>query len=284
MKSVYNFEGLNRMRGKYVVTRRPSFKIRPWAWYTSRDLFKALRTFVFIEDNECNSPGFQHDLVDVTRQALQYRAEQLYLNILSDRSSNSLIFSFSINRFLDAMRDMENILGTNTDFTIQYWLHSIRDLRLQSSEDSYLYEMNARNQITLWGPNGEITDYACKQWAELFHYYYIPRWSTFLNLALDAKTRNETFDEKTAQRVVRSSVEEKFQTIAINQLPSNDTRTLAMLLYEKWAFVSGLEDLPMTIIRRSQEKATTLADMAEDSEDNGDFTPSVVTLDSTTTV
>lgn len=284
LKSVYNFEGLNRIRGKYVVTRRPSFKIRPWAWYTSSDLFKALRTLVFVEDNECDSPGFQHDLVDVTRQALQYRADQLYMNLLSDRSSNSLIFSFSINRFLDVMRDMENILGTNTDFTIQYWLRNIRDLRLQSSEDSYLYEMNARNQITLWGPNGEITDYACKQWAELFHYYYIPRWSTFLNLALDAKTRNETFDEKIAQRVVRSAVEEKFQTIAIDQLPSNDTKSLAMLLYEKWAFASGLEDLPMTIIRRNPGKATTLADMVEDSEDDGDFTPSVVTLHSTTPV
>lgn len=28
-----------------------------------------------------------------------------------------------------------------------------------------LYEYNARNQITLWGPNGEIIDYANKQWS-----------------------------------------------------------------------------------------------------------------------
>ena len=30
-----------------------------------------------------------------------------------------------------------------------------------------LYEYNARNQITLWGPNGEIDDYAAKNWAGL---------------------------------------------------------------------------------------------------------------------
>lgn len=28
-----------------------------------------------------------------------------------------------------------------------------------------LYEYNARNQITLWGPDGQIKDYANKQWA-----------------------------------------------------------------------------------------------------------------------
>ncbi|XP_023950490.2 alpha-N-acetylglucosaminidase [Bicyclus anynana] len=285
LKSVYNFEGLNRMRGKYVVTRRPSFKIQPWAWYNSSDLFKALRTFVFIEENICDSDGYRHDLVDITRQALQYRAEQLYISLLSDRRSNSLIFSFSINRFFDAMRDMENILATNRDFTMSYWLQFLSNIRRMglSSQDSFLYEMNARNQITLWGPNGEITDYACKQWAELFHYYYIPRWSTFLNLALDAKNRNETFDEKSAQRVVRSSVEEKFQTMQIDQLPSNDTRMLAMQLYEKWAYVSGLEDLPNRIIQRDPEKTTTLADTDTEGEDYTDFTPSIMYMHPTTT-
>ncbi|XP_034836377.1 alpha-N-acetylglucosaminidase [Maniola hyperantus] len=290
LKSVYNFEGLNRIRGKYVVTRRPSFKIRPWAWYNGSDLFKALRTLVFVEDNECNSPGFQHDLVDVTRQALQYRADQLYMSLLSDRSSNSLIFNFSINRFLDVMRDMENILGTNNDFTINYWLESIRESLGSRSEESYLYEMNARNQITLWGPNGEITDYACKQWAEVFHYYYIPRWSTFLNLALDAKNRNETFDEKNAQRVVRSSVEERFQTLEINQLPQNETRTVAILLYEKWAYVSGLDDLPISTIRRQPAKTTTTStDMVfyytdTESEDDEESIPSVVSLSTTAAI
>lgn len=26
----------------------------------------------------------------------------------------------------------------------------------------------SRNQITLWGPKGEILDYACKQWARKY--------------------------------------------------------------------------------------------------------------------
>ena len=62
-----------------------------------------------------------------------------------------------------------------------------------------LYEYNARNQgsicratqhhlaissnllkivlfqLTLWGPNGQILDYAAKQWSGLFRAYYTPR-------------------------------------------------------------------------------------------------------------
>jgi hypothetical protein len=35
-------------------------------------------------------------------------------------------------------------------------------------QEKQLYEYNARNQITLWGPRGEIVDYANKQWAGMF--------------------------------------------------------------------------------------------------------------------
>jgi Alpha-N-acetylglucosaminidase (NAGLU). len=35
-------------------------------------------------------------------------------------------------------------------------------------QEKQLYEYNARNQITLWGPRGEIVDYANKQWAGKF--------------------------------------------------------------------------------------------------------------------
>ena len=35
------------------------------------------------------------------------------------------------------------------------------------STGSLRLEFNARNQVTLWGPNGEINDYAAKSWGGL---------------------------------------------------------------------------------------------------------------------
>jgi len=34
-------------------------------------------------------------------------------------------------------------------------------------EDRGLFHYNALNQVTLWGPTGEISDYAGKQWSGL---------------------------------------------------------------------------------------------------------------------
>lgn len=48
-------------------------------------------------------------------------------------------------------------------------------------EERRSYEYNARNQITLWGPNGEIRDYANKQWSGVMADYFKPRWELFLN-------------------------------------------------------------------------------------------------------
>ncbi|KAI8440792.1 hypothetical protein MSG28_009117 [Choristoneura fumiferana] len=262
LNSVYSFDGLNKIRGKYVVTRRPSFRIKPWAWYESHDLFQAFKKFVEVSNSACYSPGYYHDLVDVTRQALQYRAEQLYVNLQKDRFSNSWVFNASINLFLDAMQDMERILSNNADFTIRNWLNNARRWA-DGAEQTLQYELNARNQITLWGPNGEITDYACKQWAEMFHYYYIPRWRTFLDAALTTKIRGEHFDEAGTQRLVRATVEEQFMYVQIQDLPTDDVKSLALALYQKWAFVPGVEDLPLNVIRAYSGESTTGETLAE---------------------
>ena len=42
----------------------------------------------------------------------------------------------------------------------------------QTPAEKDLMEFNARNLVTLWGPRGEIADYASKQWSGLIADYY----------------------------------------------------------------------------------------------------------------
>ena len=65
--------------------------------------------------------------------------------------------------FIDLLEDLEKILRTNKNFLLGPWLESSKSLST-NEEDKKNYEFNARNQITLWGPEGEILDYAGKQW------------------------------------------------------------------------------------------------------------------------
>ena len=95
--------------------------------------------------------------------------------------------------FLDLLQDLEKIVASNKNFLLGPWLESAKALAT-NEEDKKNYEFNARNQITLWGPEGEILDYAGKQWSGekknfytmqnffclgLFSDYYIPRWKMF---------------------------------------------------------------------------------------------------------
>lgn len=278
LKSVYSFNSLNMMRGKYVITRRPSFRLSPWAWYKSRDLFEAWNKLAS-SDGNCNSDGYYYDVVDVTRQALQYRAEQLYLNLQRDRLSTSWVFNASISQYLDVMNDLEGILQTNINFHASNWFDRASAFASTPSE-AYTYQLNSRNQITMWGPNGEISDYACKQWIELFRYYYTPRWSTFLNAALDSKLKNERFDEKGTQNIVKAVVEQKFLTVNIPPNPYMNpinAKSMAVELYEKWANIPDLEDLPMRTVKVKPGMRTTMADVDFSNEDAADQ-PTVVML------
>ena len=50
-------------------------------------------------------------------------------------------------------------------------------------------------QITLWGYDGNILDYAAKQWSGLIRAYYLPRWSLFFKLLARRGRRNWDQDQ-----------------------------------------------------------------------------------------
>lgn len=72
------------------------------------------------------------------------------------------------------------------------------------------YEWNARNQITLWGPRGEIRDYAAKQWAGVVTDYFKPRWELFIREMQTSLNEKRPFNKKAFELAVFATVEEPF--------------------------------------------------------------------------
>ena len=54
------------------------------------------------------------------------------------------------------MKLMDILLGTDDHFLLGDWLESAKALGTNEDEKN-LYEYNARNQITLWGPTGNVS-------------------------------------------------------------------------------------------------------------------------------
>lgn len=130
-----------------------------------------------------NNTAYQHDMVDVTRQVLDNAFITLYTDLVktyneSDTSANTL--SQKGAQMLRLLGDLDAVLLTNENFRLSKWIKAARSWARGDELQAAFYEYNARNQITLWGPNGEITDYASKGWAGLVSTYYIPRWRIFI--------------------------------------------------------------------------------------------------------
>jgi len=56
---------------------------------------------------------------------------------------------------LELLLSIDKLLSTDEHFLLGVWLDSAKNLST-SQQERRLYEYNARNQITLWGPNGEV--------------------------------------------------------------------------------------------------------------------------------
>ena len=142
-------------------------------------------------------------------------------------------------KFLDMLKDMDAILATNKHFLLGVWLEEAKSVASGSEyqlAESALYEFNARNQITLWGPNGEILDYANKQWSGLINDYYYPRWKLFYQRLGESVHSNTTFDQDAYKRDFIEYIGKPF-TYANNLYPTKpigDSITIARKLYSKW--------------------------------------------------
>lgn len=213
LKSVYAFESQTNIRGKYAFCRRPTLKYQPWKWYNEKHIKSALRKFVTIAIDETVPLNnlFRRDLVDLTRQFLQNQADILYLNIVNafKKKTNWKQFSLMTEKFLDLLNDLDSLLGTHNDFLLGNFLEGAKALA-KTDDERIQYEFNARNQITLWGPDGEILDYATKQWNGIFKDYYLPRWSLFFLQLSDSLQNNATFHQWKFQEDVFEKVEYPF--------------------------------------------------------------------------
>lgn len=224
LKSVYAFESFENIRGKYVYCRRPSLKINPWKWYDAKYVRKALKKFLTAASNESYSLNnlFERDLVDLTRQWLQIQAEAIYPVIVKAfKDKNLRQLTIYADMFMDLLNDLDDLLGTQSDFLLGRFLKSANDMASDDVERKQ-FELNARNQITLWGPNGQINDYATKQWNGMFKGYFIPRWHLFLEQLKISLQANVPFNQSRFQQDVFNQVELPFNEESI-EYPSEPT-------------------------------------------------------------
>lgn len=188
---------------------------------------------------------FKYDLVDVTRQFLQNKIELIYPSIKRAFDSEDLVELKRVQIVFESILiDLDDILQTNGHFLLGKWLESAK-LFAKNQVEERLYEFNARNQITTWGPKGEIVDYANKQWSGLVRDYCLPRWKIlFHELEQNIEKNNGKFNDNKCQQKIFKQIEEPF-TVArkVYKIKAEgNTLNISRDIFRKWrdhnAFIS----------------------------------------------
>ncbi|KAH9919962.1 alpha-N-acetylglucosaminidase [Epithele typhae] len=142
-------------------------------------------------------PEFQRDVVDVARQLLANRFVDHY-NVLVGAFGSSGADAGAVRAagatLLDLLADLDALLYTDENFLLSTWIADARAWAGRDAAYAAYLEYNARNQITLWGPDGEIDDYASKAWAGLVGTYYAVRWEAFVGYLAEVKEAGAAYD------------------------------------------------------------------------------------------
>ncbi|XP_071140479.1 alpha-N-acetylglucosaminidase-like isoform X7 [Mytilus edulis] len=238
-KSVYNSTaGHEDFSTDVIVTRRPRYRnrLRPQVWFDPEDLYAAWDLLILSADQYKNNSLYQYDLVDVTRNSLQIISIEYYNKMIASVMINKTEdFLINSRLLLELLNDMETLLASDSHFLLGKWIAAAKSWATDISE-SFNLEFNARNQITLWGPRGEILDYACKQWSGLLKGYYIPRWELFVEMLHISVMDHTKFNESLFAQIVYEKVELPFS----NQLdeyptePIGDAYAISTSIHKKY--------------------------------------------------
>ena len=201
--------------GRYELTSRPSLHLQPVIWYDI-DLLEIATGLMYQSARSpllSSSLTFKYDYINSIRQWLQVLFSLEYKELISSfekRNMQSLLEASD--KMMVILNDMHKLLQTDDHFRLSGWLKSAL-LWTSSEQEEIKILQSAKNQLTLWGYEGEIVDYASKQWAGLISQYYQPRWQLFFDCLLECVRRNCTrFDEKSFNSRVLEEIEKPFTT------------------------------------------------------------------------
>jgi alpha-N-acetylglucosaminidase len=190
-----------------ILIDRPGLKSLPPAGDAPfmKELRQALSLLIMRADELGELETFQFDLVNLTRELLVGQSTSLVTDIFhAYQQADIQRFDASARQFKRLFQDVDELLATNPHFLLGAWLESAKRWATNSQENR-LYEWNARNLITLWGPADSILhEYAARQWSGLFSGFYQKRWELFLFRLREAMQSKQPLNSEKFELEVRA--------------------------------------------------------------------------------
>ncbi len=184
-----------------------------------------------------NLETYRFDLTHVTREMLSNLANRFsYFITDAYQKKDAAALAKHSEIFLQLIRDLDELLGTNKHFLLGKWIAEARKWGINSKEKRF-YEWNARTIVTMWEPakKSRLRDYASKQWSGLLKGFYLPRWKLFLDRLYRSLIDNTYFNKKEYFKDLKEmELAWIRQTDGYPSEPEGDTLEVAHRLFKKY--------------------------------------------------
>jgi alpha-N-acetylglucosaminidase len=170
--------------GCYLFTKRPDPALATFDKELGDHelLTRAVKAIARLAPAYGSEPLFRYDLVAAAGHLALIDADKLLLHAI--KTNDALTWK----KFARILLAADALLGAEP-FGLPQWLEEARACGATPAERSYYIE-NAKLQVTLWGGDAVLKDYASKAWHGLIRHFYLPRWQKF------QAARGKGFDTK----------------------------------------------------------------------------------------
>eukprot|EP00095_Tigriopus_kingsejongensis_P010192 maker-scaffold105_size367834-snap-gene-2.46 protein:Tk10192 transcript:maker-scaffold105_size367834-snap-gene-2.46-mRNA-1 annotation:"PREDICTED: alpha-N-acetylglucosaminidase-like" len=205
-------------------------------WYNDTDLNKAWDLMMTASASLGHDSNFRYDLIDITRQNIENFLPFYHMQCINafwDKDPKKL--TYASQRFNHLLMDLDRLLATDPRFMLGTWLEQAKALGNTDFEKK-LFEFNARNQVTLWGPTGNVLDYAGKQWSGLIKEYYALRWMMFWDFLKSSIMKVAPFEHSLFFKSFMDLIATPFvqSRRSFPTKPNEDTIKVAEMIYSRW--------------------------------------------------
>jgi alpha-N-acetylglucosaminidase len=204
--------------------------------YDNAQLAMAWQKLLSCSEQLGNVDAYRFDLVHVGRQVLAnlaFKFRQEFAAAYRQKDRRAMVDASQ--RFLQLIRDVDELLGTRRELLLGRWLADAKRWAA-NDEERRLYEWNARTIITLWGPRDSgLYEYANRQWAGLLAGFYLPRWEQFFQQVDAALAADKPFDAAAFDNTIRDwEVQWTHEAQFYPDTPQGDSVAISRRLWEKY--------------------------------------------------
>jgi alpha-N-acetylglucosaminidase len=184
----------NNRAGAYLFFKRPTATIVTFEGDPGdrAELAAAVRQLTRLAPTFAGQRLFVLDLIDAARHLASEDIDVLLVQaVAAYRRGDPTAGDRARRKIADLALALDALTGAQPQ-SLATWIDAARAYG-DTPADARAYVLNAKAQVTVWGGDGNLNDYASKAWQGLYRDFYLPRWETFLTALRAAGT--EPFDE-----------------------------------------------------------------------------------------